>query len=131
MDVSEAIGRKQVIRSAGRSRVRVPSSVLSRIPRGEVLSGLDQILALADGDTDGIGRCRGLGPLQNGSQVSRRNLMKPEGLEATTPPGLSVFVVSFLKRREWCVFIFHLHMAAQKRYNWCALFECFMRAPYS
>ncbi len=50
--------RKWVIRSSGRNRVRVPSSVLSRILPGETLSGLDESCNLAEGSLDGIQWCR-------------------------------------------------------------------------
>jgi hypothetical protein len=43
------------IRSAGRNRIRVPKSILSRIPHGKT-SADDENRIFAEGDTDGIER---------------------------------------------------------------------------
>jgi hypothetical protein len=49
------VGRR-TIRSAGRSRIRIPKSILSRIPHVEKPTGLEENRDSADGSLDGIGR---------------------------------------------------------------------------
>jgi hypothetical protein len=58
MDGCSIVVSKRVIRSASRNRVRIPKSILSRVPRGEALAGVDEGLDLADGASEGIKRRR-------------------------------------------------------------------------
>ncbi len=97
-----------VIRSAGRSRIRIPQSILARVPLGQQLPGTNELLLLSEGEPAAIAlsqaprvcveRTRGL----LGRPLIYRKLLITKGYKRGDEPGfkknLRVYVNAFTCR---------------------------------